>query len=1537
MHSNASVSGEVTFSSNVAVGESSCGGGMYVYDSCVNVTESVVLVDNHADLSGGGIQTLTARMDIAGSVSVNKTSAGQYGGGIAMATSNLSVSGSLLLADNSASAGGGLIIQQDSNIAITGTLLLTSNSAGSFGGGMLVYGSCVNVTDSVVLIDNHAGFSGGGLQFFTGCMDIAGSVSVTNSSAGLYGGGIAMTTSNLSVSGSLLLTGNSAGTGGGLIIQQDSNMDIAGTLLLTNNSAGSLGGGMYVDGSSMNVTDSVVLIDNHAGLSGGGLQSLTAHINIAGSVSISKSSAGKYGGVAMATSNLSVSGSLLLTGNSGDQGGGLNIQQDSNMDITGTLLLTNNSAHSLGGGMYVDSSCVNVTNSVVLSDNHAGLSGGGIQLITGCMDVAGTVSVTNSSAGQYGGGIAMVTSNLSVSGSLLLADNSGHGGQGGGLNIQQDSSMDITGNMLVTNNSAGEGGGVYVLGSCLNVTDSVVLIDNHASSSGGGLQLVTGCMDIAGTVSITKNSAGRYGGGIEMATSNLSVSGSLLLTGNSGGQGGGLNIQHNSSMDITGTMLLANNSADQGGGILVDTSRMTASGSVSFTNNSASTAGGGAFLASSYVTLGNTLSTADNADTQDGGTTVPASVLFTNNSAAYGGGVAARGFSNITLVNALLIANNAGVQGGGINFQEGHLFTTGTVSFINNSAGEVGGGGIAISVGSATLAGNVSFTGNKAIVQGGGIGLESSNLSLTGNVVLTGNHAPQGGGIDMGRSSVHIPGTVLLTNNSAYQGGGISLTTGLLNISGSIVLTSNHVDSSGGGMAFDDGSQMAITGNVYFIGNTAITGSGGAIYITDVSPLLYCASVVVVKYAVQDCFFQVDTNTSDKLLVFEGNMAESGSVLYGGSIDRCTLEGDPEANSGEVFDRIANYSEQVDTMSVISSDPFRACLCDRGQVCTAINDITSYPGQSFPVRVAAVGQRNGTHPAMVNAITNPSKKSHLDAIQYYQQVTNCTELNYAMFSTGTYYLQLELYVDGLCSSLNKNRLFVPVHLLPCPHAFELSESTQGCICEERLRKFTNSCDINDQTIERDGDFWVGYDNQPSGLILHPHCPFDYCKAKSIRFTLNDTDLQCKGDRSGLLCGACHPNRSLALGSSQCLSCSDAYLSLLVPFAVMGVVLVIFLLACRLTVALGTLSGLVFYANIVQANRSVFLDPPGSSNPLTVFIAWVNLDLGIETCFYDGMDAYAKTWLQFAFPIYIWGVIGIIMFISSRSVTISRILGKNPVEVLATLFLLSYVKILRTIITALSLTTLHYPNESQVVWLNDANIRYLEGKHIPLFVVGLLVFVLLFLPYTLLLLFGQWLLVGSNKKILFWMNNTKLKAFFDSYHSPYEEKHRYWTGLLLVVRFVLLLVFGTNVFGEESENLLAISAASFGLLAWLWMIGTVYKNWYLGALEASFVLNLGISAAATSYVQHAGGNQAVVAYMSTGIAFATFIAILLYHIDLQIKIFQHLKTFCCRRGEDNGRVPVPDDAGGMALGDPADPDYGSDEFREPLLDDSNILD
>ena len=102
-------------------------------------------------------------------------------------------------------------------------------------------------------------------------------------------------------------------------------------------------------------------------------------------------------------------------------------------------------------------------------------------------------------------------------------------------------------------------------------------------------------------------------------------------------------------------------------------------------------------------------------------------------------------------------------------------------------------------------------------------------------------------------------------------------------------------------------------------------------------------------------------------------------------------------------------------------------------------------------------------------------------------------------------------------------------------------------------------------------------------------------------------------------------------------CSNTYLTLLIPFAIAGFILVFFLTFLNLiTVSQVTTNGLIFYANIVKANEAVFF-PPGDTNILTVFISWLNLDLDFETCFVDGLSGYWKTWLQFVFPVYIWGI------------------------------------------------------------------------------------------------------------------------------------------------------------------------------------------------------------------------------------------------------------------------------------------------------------
>ena len=180
-----------------------------------------------------------------------------------------------------------------------------------------------------------------------------------------------------------------------------------------------------------------------------------------------------------------------------------------------------------------------------------------------------------------------------------------------------------------------------------------------------------------------------------------------------------------------------------------------------------------------------------------------------------------------------------------------------------------------------------------------------------------------------------------------------------------------------------------------------------------------------------------------------------------------------------------------------------------------------------------------------------------------------------------------------------------------------------------------------EKIEHSLEFWVGYipNSTTDGLILHPHCPFDYCTSKKMYITVDDSDEQCSNNRIGLLCGKCNQNFSISLGTNRCLRCSNDNLWLVVAFTFAGVALVLLLLALRLTVAVGTINGLVFYANIFTMNSATFFRPQ-NTNVLTVFLAWLNLDLGIETCFYNGMDAYTKAWLQFVFPVYVWALVGI---------------------------------------------------------------------------------------------------------------------------------------------------------------------------------------------------------------------------------------------------------------------------------------------------------
>ena len=240
---------------------------------------------------------------------------------------------------------------------------------------------------------------------------------------------------------------------------------------------------------------------------------------------------------------------------------------------------------------------------------------------------------------------------------------------------------------------------------------------------------------------------------------------------------------------------------------------------------------------------------------------------------------------------------------------------------------------------------------------------------------------------------------------------------------------------------------------------------------------------------------------------------------------------------------------------------------------------------------------------------------------------------------------------------------------------------------------------------------------------------------------------------------------------------------------------------HLTVTNGTITSFIFYFNIISINYMIIF--PGCQSIICPIIMFINLDFCTQTCFYNGMDDYAIAWLVLAFPTYLI-VIALFLIVMSRySRTVQRVTAKKALPLLATIFLLSYTKILRNVCRVLFQysTFTHLPtNHVNIVWLISTNTPLFGLKFIVLFIICMILFLIL-LPFNVILLFTRTL---SCFKFI-----TSFKPLLDVYFAPYKDKAFYWTGFLLLIRTVALVF---TAFGED-VSLTAISILLGGLLWW----------------------------------------------------------------------------------------------------------------------------
>ena len=470
---------------------------------------------------------------------------------------------------------------------------------------------------------------------------------------------------------------------------------------------------------------------------------------------------------------------------------------------------------------------------------------------------------------------------------------------------------------------------------------------------------------------------------------------------------------------------------------------------------------------------------------------------------------------------------------------------------------------------------------------------------------------------------------------------------------------------------------------------------------------------------------------------------------------------------------------------------------------------------------------------------------------------NCSELSYS---------SLKFVYGDWCMLLLKitnddKRFFI--RKLSCPPGFV--EINKICECDPMIVNYgITKCDINNQTVLRPANTWITATAQiPYSYHITEYCPFHYCLPHSSYLNVSTPNLQCQFNRSGLLCGHCQQGLSAIFSSSQCQHCSNVYLFLVIPIIISGILLVVMLFILNTTITDGTINGFILFVNIISINSSLIFSQVNSFTPAYIFISLANLDLGIQTCFYNGMDDYAKMWLQLAFPFYLIFIATLIIITSRYSTTIQRLTARRALPVLATLFLLSYTKILRIVSSVLFFysTITHLPSKhTTLVWSVDANIPLFGVRFTILFIVCLILFLIL-VPFNVILLFTRTL---SRFRFI-----NKFKPLLDAYQGPYKTKFYYWTGLQLLIRAIY---YGISSLDRNLN--LTISIALFSFIEGIQGALKPFKDASKNFQEQLFIIYLTILYAYLLYNQDS--NTMAVNIMIT-IAAIHFTMIIVYHM------------------------------------------------------------
>ena len=204
------------------------------------------------------------------------------------------------------------------------------------------------------------------------------------------------------------------------------------------------------------------------------------------------------------------------------------------------------------------------------------------------------------------------------------------------------------------------------------------------------------------------------------------------------------------------------------------------------------------------------------------------------------------------------------------------------------------------------------------------------------------------------------------------------------------------------------------------------------------------------------------------------------------------------------------------------------CLCENDTVdCSKMSTINKqmHSGESFNVSIAVVRLGGGVNSGSFITTTSSGLELISDANDNFIANKSCKTFVYTPKLTHpTNYTNASLNISN--SLISDGYLNISLTILPCPPGLVLDTVTRSCVCDSVLTQKVPGirCDVSwmPHPIEYSENNWIEYYKPLNCTIAHSGCPFDYCVSSTAKFSLNESDLQCNYNRSGVLCGQCKP-------------------------------------------------------------------------------------------------------------------------------------------------------------------------------------------------------------------------------------------------------------------------------------------------------------------------------------------------------------------------------------------------------------------------------